>query len=480
MKILGVNYNFQSDKAEKSSLSCKALSNGNVSFQGALSRFAQKSPTISADLLEIKNGLCPRDKGFVGVFPPEFIKAIKRNLGTDCCPQRIKECVEGAKKTLIEAARILEKVEEQTLNNRNKNVRRMNLNNFLKELKENLKWKVLEDDSAEQIELQNKLIKRFTPNKVFIRKTEIEVSKILERGLKENKILPLDAKVIVKRLDEGNTGTAYKMSFIDENQQNIFVDKVIKYYKNIDAIFNSKFNLALIKLNIMKGNIDEISSKITEICNFFPEEKFPKIKNIKKMILEEIELCKTKSSEEYKEIVLQRIQKQRETYKSCNGMHKEAVLASYIRNAIGHRLENSDLVNLYYVDLNNKYSILDFSSLRNLGPITKKNCYEALGFNFTDIIEDIHNFVDGRLIDYGGYEITNKLLAENPVARRFYKKIKHIEGKDFVQKRVDRINELYAKASNNELPQSSDVILGLKEAGKLIPESRQNLLSFNI
>lgn len=480
MKVLGISYNTQTNKVKKTSLYYNATPQNALSFQGALTRFAQKRPTISADLLQLKCEHYTRDKGIVGVFPPEFVNAIKKNLVTDCSPQKIKECIEGAKETFITVSKVLEKVETKILDNQEKNIQKMELNNFLEELKENIRWKVLADDSEEQIKLQNRLIKKFTPSKFFIKRVELEASKIFEMGLKQNKIIPKDARVIIKRLDDGNTGAAYKISFINKNKQKVFTDKVMKYYKNMDTIFNNKFKMAMKKFSVVNENAEVISSKIEEVFDLFPEKKYPKMAGIKKTVVSEIELLKNKTADEYKELLLKKIKEQKEIYKSGNGMHKEAILTNYTRKSIGHKLKNSDLVNLFYIDLNNKYSILDFSSLENLGPITKKNDYELLGFNFTDIIEDVHNFEDGRLIDYGGYKITNTLLAENPVARRTYKKINHIEGKDCIQNRINRINELYKKASKNELPQSFDVILGLKEAGKLIPRDKQKLLLFNI
>lgn len=480
MNILGINYNPKINNTEKNALYYKATSKAFIPFEGALTRFAQKSPTISADLLQLKSEFYTRDKGIAGVFPSEFLKAIKKNLGAECCPQRIKECIEGVRATFAATAKILEKVEDKILQNQEKSISDMNLNNFLKELKENIQWKVLDDDSSDQIKLQNRIIKKHTPKKTFIKKIEIEAGKILEAGLKQNNIIPNDAKVIINRLDDGNTGTAYRIAFINKNHQKIFADKVIKYYKNMDAIFNNRFNAALKRFSIIKKNSDVITSKITKVFNLFSDKKFPKISAIKQNVMSEIEIFKKINFDEYKNLMLKKIQDQKEIYKSENGMHKEAVLANYTRKAIGHKLDSSDLIKLCYVDLNNKYAILDFSSLENLGPITKKNSYEPLGFNFTDIIEDVHNFVEGRLIDYGGYKITNTILAENPVARRIYKKIKHIEGKDATQKRIDRINVLYQQASQNKLSQSSEIILGLKEASKLIPEDKQKLLFFNI
>lgn len=458
-----------------------------IAFEGALTRLAQKRPTVSTDLLQAANKVHTRDNGFVGIFPPEFIQAIKKNLGDDCCPQKIKECIEGTKATFADVTKLFEQIDVKINTNIEKHTQNLNYKAILKKQLQRIKQKVF-INPEKMVKFYQKMETKFLPDKNFITSVENHASNVLEAGLKKNKLVPDNSKIIVKRLKDGCYGTAYKIDFTDEKNCNIFKSKVIKYYKNLGMRDLVNLNFQLKNIEIIKENYDtfvpiikcvfKIASSIQKIFKISSKRNIKSFTEDKITYFSDLSQLKNRTMEQQKNITLERMKSEMEERYRMHGSCRETNIENYIRQASGNDLRKSDLIKYYYTDLNHNYSVLDFSSYKNIGPTSKKVDYDSLGVEPTDIKKTgfFTNLIEGHLIDYGGFEIRNKVLGENPVARRVYKKIKHIEGKNSTQRRIDRINELYEKASKNKLPQSSNVLLGLTEARKLIPENHQNKL----
>lgn len=494
MQVFSINYQEQQNKVGKqSTLKYCVLPLKPIVFEGALTRLAKKTPNVSPDLMRAMNGIYKRDNGFVGVFPPEFINAIKTNLGEFCSPQKIKDCIEGVKKTFAESTKFFDKVENETNKNIENYYQNLNYKTFLKAQIQDVKQKI-STNFEKQAKACKKFNDKFLPDNEFIQKIEKQLSNIIESGFKKNKIIPNDATVIVKKLDSGRYGTAYKISFIDKNNKIILKDKVIKYYKNLETNNLVSVNWGLKRFEIIKGNYNEFTSFSKRILNIlsFAEKTFKILskKNIigfekyKNAYLSELKKYKSRTIDEQKEILIDRVKNNLKNNEKTQGINRETNIGNYIKKAYGNNLQRSDLIEYYYSDLNNNYALLDFSSYNNLGIVTKKVDYDSLGIEPKDIVmvSKFTNFVDNRLVDYGGFEVTNEVLAENSVARRIYKKIKHIGSQDSektIQQRITSFNELWNKAINNKISQSYDVLLGLEEARKLIPKNKQTLLHYN-
>lgn len=476
MKMYSINYKEQQTKY----FDHKSQYSSPIAFEGALTRLAQKRPTVSADLLRAANKVHTRDNGFVGIFPPEFVSAIKKNLGDDCCPQKIKECIEGTKATFADVIKLFEQIEIETNNNAEKNIKELDFDKCLKNIRQNIKVNLI-TDYAKATKIFTKIKNQFLPNKNFIKDIEKQAAKTLEMGLLRNKLISLDVKIKVKRLDNGLSGTAYKISFLDNGNKNVFRDKVIKYYRDPVPQHLIKLNSGLKQFELIKENFDKTLLFAEKIFKSLQNKKDPQIQKGVESYRSVMMFYKTRTIDQQKEIAIIKLKNRLKELDSKCGINKEANNSNYIRKASGHNLQKSNLITHYYSDLNNNYALLDFSDYKILGPVTKEVDYDLLGFIPEDItgIGQLTNFVDSRLVDYGHFSITNKILSENPVARRIYKKIKHVSignSTSIAQQRIDKFNEFYEKAINNKLPQSSDVLLGLKAAKILIPKENHNLL----
>lgn len=453
-----------------------------IAFNGALTRLAQKSPLISPDFLEAANKVYKRDNGIVGFFPNDFVKAIKTNLGKECHTDRIKDSIKGAEKTFAEISEVLRQIDDQKQLNLSEYTKRLDANLYFENLKQRLDLMTC-NDKQKLLELDNKFKTQFLPQEQFIKEIENNASEILTINFKKNNIIPQDAKITVQRLNEGKFGTGYYIKFSDKNGKRLFKDKVIKYYKDEQDQRTSRLDLALKQFEIVKENYNELNLFVKNYFKSIKGQDSLKLKNIKYKLLNELKNYNNLTKEEYKDLLINELKTASEEIAKQHGLLKEANIGNYLNKSIGNDLQKSDLIKYYYTDLNNKYALLEFSSFDNLGPVTKKINYDETGIIPKDLgkLSGVYNLVADRLIDLGGFNITNKIIAENPVARKMYKKIKHLNGKNLelvTNARIKRFNELYAKAIQNRLAQSSDALLGLKETLKLIPKNKHNELLY--
>ncbi len=455
-----------------------------IAFKGALTRIAQKTPNVSSDMMRALKGVHIREKGFVGIFPQEFLQAIRNNLGSSVSRQKIKESVEGTKAAFSKAAKLFEEIEKLTLENIDAQVNKLDLNKSLDILKQRLELSL--SPNLNKIEKWEKKIRKLVlPNKDIIHQVEKNASEILEKELKKNNVLSESARVVVKRLDNGKFGTAYKISFLDEKNQKLFKDKVMKYYKKsdyitkLDVLNKYNTNLNLKDAELIHLNYDKVVSSVGKMFDLFIKKGLKDGPILKHKVLSQIDMVKNMPMDEFVSNLNRRIQGQKISAESKYGINKEANFGNYIRKNIGHNLQHTDLVQYHYTDLNSNYALLDFSNSKTLGSVRSSVDYKSLGIENTDMAL---NFVDNRLIDYGGFITNNPILSNNPVSRRIYKKIKQINYKNSETETMERIakfNELYDKAIKNKLPQSSDVLIGLDEAKLLIPENKRHLLYIN-
>lgn len=476
MQIYSLNLNNKSDNK----IPCKNTTKNSLSFDGALTRLAEKSPNVSPGLMRAMNGIYKRDKGIVGVFPPEFVASIKTNLQNTNSSKSISQCIQETKDVFAEVARLFNQIEKSSIANTERQIQKINFNKYIKLLREKLQI-MFSPNYIKSIRLNSRIKKRTAPDKKIIKDIEKKASLILENGLNHSKVISENTKVIVKRLDDGKIGTAYKISFIDRNHNKLFKDKVIKYYKNLNDLNVINIDLALKEFELVKGNYDKAASAISKMYDILIKRGLEKGINLKEAALSQIAKFRNTNRDEYISILKERFQKQLPKIESVHGVNKEANIGNYVRKNSGHGLQHSDLIEYFYTDLNNNYALLDFSDSKTLGPISKVVDYESLGVRPEDnvMLSKFYNYVDGRMIDYGGFKVSNQTLANNKVARRVYKIIKHINLKDPQQTlnaRILKYNEIYSKAIDNAISQSSDVILGLNEARALIPENKQYLL----
>lgn len=436
------------------------------SFNGALTRYAVRHPLSDSITLQRVSEVFTRDENFIGVFPREFIKAIKKNLFNPS-KNDIAESVSLAKQAFREAGSVFKEHASEIIKRHKDYCANFNLDTYYQFETTRLALRVAEDKSK-ALEIFNKERDSFLPSAEFIQDIETRAAEVLERGLKKANVLPAGSKVEVKRLNEGNFGTAYQVSFLDPNGNKLFKDKVIKYYKTFEDVHQCFYDIDIKKYHIIKEHYPEILKFQTRMFNEHPERNNPVMQEKFAKYAQEIDTIFNMPFDQYEA-------RTKEKFKGIasiienNGIQREALVAGYISHAVGHDLSKSDLIKYHYTDLNSNFALEDYASTESLGAVTKHVDYGSLGISPIDIkgFSAFYNFVAGRLVDYGNFSTDSQNLALNAVARRIYKKIKHISGKTEEEtntNRLKKINELQSMAISNEIGQNSDVFVGIAEA----------------
>ena len=272
------------------------------------------------------------------------------------------------------------------------------------------------------------------------------------------------------------------MSCTDKNNNKVFTDKVIKFYRNKEEKDSINTEIELLNYRMIKSHkiIVGLVSKLLNIAfvktGILDKKIFNKIIGEK---LAQIEACPMAA--DYKNIVTnQEEKKNRNIYKKYHGVYREANIALYIQKNIGHRLKNSDAIDFYFSNPKYQYSVFEFSDKDTLGEVRKHNIISDLGIrtNDTEFNNRKKNYVADRLIDYGDFKPINKTLIDSKVARRYYKKIKNVSGKgdDKYIAQMLLLSHYYSLALNNKIPNSKEVLAGLNEALSLLPEKYRKLV----
>lgn len=194
------------------------------------------------------------------------------------------------------------------------------------------------------------------------------------------------------------------------------------------------------------------------------------------LVRDKIRLVKNSTPIEYRNYISEAIKKKTQNvHKHYHGLYREANIALFIKKAIGHRIKNSDAVEFHFANPQSQYAVFEFADIESLGEVKKHNKLEDLGIETKDnrFNNQDKNLVAGRLIDYGGFKPINKTLTASKLARRYYKKISNANGKGEAKilKQIKLLMNYYKLARSNKLANSDQVLCGLDEAVKLLPES---------
>jgi len=323
--------------------------------------------------------------------------------------------------------------------------------------------------------LQEQMQEKFLPSKKFLTELQTQSAKILETAMKKTGVIPQNASVQVNHLGQGAFGNAYKVSFLDEAGQKLFHDKVLKVYKDPKIAAETASNMSSEILNYYKSMTKE--QYVAKIEAAF--DKIPGIPEDMKSLMkaslgEQYEQMKNMPDEQIKETINMMMG----GGNSYHGAGAEANAATFVKKAIGHRLEKSDLAQPHFFDLDANIALTEMSD-DALATITKKTDFSKLGLTHGDIAMNSNNTVNRKIIDYGGIIVNNDILAKSKVARRIYKKIAALTSKSperTTQMKIDLWNRYYDLANKNKIGQSHDVLDGLKEARNLIDESQWDKL----
>lgn len=444
------------------------------SFTG-LNTVAAKTIRPTPDLLQALIGISTREAGFVGNLPMPFIKTIKTNDKTLTVERinNIKTAFGDAGKKLRSLDIDAQKALKDLVATDDKK-----LMTYMYELID----AQANEDYPRLAKIEQKFREDLRPqNTTKLKNIYNEAGQILDKAFKENGLVPHDAKTNIEMIGEGCVGTAYKISILDKDNNKLFSDKVIKVYKDKEHLKDFFYNKQLIRLLTLKNHGKDILGYIdNKILKLYNNPNTPTLKEgmalttLRNAYDDKLNALKVTSNKMVEIVAAKNAEHSiKELYK-IHGPYVEANQSAYIKKNLGHKLDKSDLIQPYFTNLTDEIALLEYADKSVLGEVTKPTSFKALGVICEDMgTANPDNTVADRLIDYGCFKITNKVIVGNKTARRVFKKVAN--AKD-AQARITLWNNIYQKAKANSLPNSADVMLGLNESVKLIPFEHQHKL----
>ena len=431
----------------------------NISSKG-MTGLLKKHPFLYAE--ETALGL--NNKKLIGTIPQDFLKLLN---GKD-----VKQSFLSIDKGISDSCDSLNAFEKYINSKIRDYLGNLSFLKFLKFTVEQVKY-ITKGNSLYN---KNFILESINLDKEVIKSTEKDLCENIKNGMINAKLIKKDDNVKVKLVDFGGFGTVYRLSCTDSSKKKIFSDKAIKFYRDRNDKDSLNTEIEMLTYNMINNH------KLT--CSLF--SKMLKMLFVKFGILDEkifnalvrdkIRLVKNSTPIEYRSYISEAIKKKTQNvYKHYHGLYREANIALFIKKAIGHRIKNSDAVEFHFANPQSQYAVFEFADIESLGKVRKHNKLEDLGIETKDnrFNNQDKNLVAGRLIDYGDFKPINKTLTASKLARRYYKKISNANGKGEAKilKQIKLLMNYYKLARSNKLANSDQVLCGLDEAVKLLPES---------
>lgn len=139
---------------------------------------------------------------------------------------------------------------------------------------------------------------------------------------------------------------------------------------------------------------------------------------------------------------------------------------------INKHFKHSQYAKFYFSDLKNNYMIIQFINKET----DKPNAIideQQHGFQYNDLGDKAkYNLINDYLIDYGSISIKSTILANNKTAHWVHNKV--VDKKTGIgdQKEWDK---LYKLALQNKVPNCDDILLGLVDAVRFLPEEHREI-----
>lgn len=149
-----------------------------------------------------------------------------------------------------------------------------------------------------------------------------------------------------------------------------------------------------------------------------------------------------------------------------HGPYIETNRATYINKHFLH----SQYAKFYFSDLNNNYMIIQFIDKNTDKPKATINEQDH-GFQYNDLGDkEKYNLINNYLIDYGSISIKSKILANNKTAQWVHNKVVDKKTSTGNHKEWDK---LYKLALQNKVPNCHDILLGLVDTVRYLPEEHR-------
>lgn len=377
------------------------------SFTG-LNSFMQRSVHASPELMQKVMGVFVREKGYVGTLPREMI-SILRQRGV--APTEMGKTINEIKSQLSATGVHLRNLDLEAI----KSLDSFNVGEYFDEI---FRLASLNDGQAME-KLNAKIMSVIQPSKECIEKLAEDASQMLTKSMKDAGILPADGKVQINYLGEGMFGRAYKVSFLDENGQRIFHDKALKVYKDQKMMLESQQKIIKVILDYLQAMPkEEFIQKFAQAIDATPALSATQKNQGKEALTAAYEQISKAKPDELAGMV-------KAFGQHMGGVHgatAEANSAMFIKKAIGHPLEKSNLITPYFFDLQNNIGFMDMAD-EFLPAVTKPTDFSKLGISHGDIDLNPNNTVAGRIIDYGGIQVRDKNKVISKTARRQSKRM---------------------------------------------------------
>lgn len=442
----------------------------NPAFKG-INKIMKKRLYQTPEFLESLTDVYTRENGNVGTLPNDLLKLIglKGNKAED------SRLVKSVQSILNNTNGFLSQLETKKLEVADN----LNIKNFINAFLPKLAK--IEIQPKRIVRILNEMRRRLTPQADYIDSISDAAGKYIETNFKQLGILSEKDKVKVTYLDQGKFKNAFKLEFLNKDNENIIHPKVLLSFKD-KTVANEQFNKIIGILKQYYTNIPEkeyISTIMNVLNNASKKVVPPEQKGLYYDVLRNLfnEIKFGNGEEKFTKILDETILKELK----FNGTAAESNITQYIKHAAGSPLEQSDFVPVYYLNLKHNIALAEFSDDLLPPPRHRVNLYKY-GVFHDDIETNKNNVVADRVIDYGNIKpLPNmKRLRDNPIIRRYYHKISQIKRKDPLQTQRARIqywNNLYSLASENRIPNHNDVLLALQESKSFIePQHWHRLL----
>lgn len=384
--MINLNY-FQSNYAQSSKTAAfKGL-------QGAM----QRDIYGFSETLQALTNVYKNNGGIVGTLPNEMIKALKSN-GVQ--PSEMSGKIKILTKSIADAAQILKEAEIVALQYAD-----------LFDAEEYQKKYEELSATGDMAGLQS-----YTRGLYGIRSLSDEqiipiqnrAQSVIEKAFKETALLSQGDKVKIDFLADGTYSNAFKLSFVNKNDEKVFHDKVLKIYKdkNIEEVAIRK--------------IVEKSYAYLQTISFdeFLEKSRKSMENSFKQTVQEYDMSESAFEEAWEDALpflkvtyenlknttvdkhLNNLKAQLKNNKNFHGIAPEANRAMFLKK-IGENLQYTNYVDQHFYDLKNSYALTEMSD-DELPAIKRYVNLEKHGLLHQDGELNPANTVNGRIVDVGG------------------------------------------------------------------------------
>ena len=393
------------------------------SFNG-LTRAMSKSLYVNKAHIDNLVYAYPKAQGFVGSIPKDFIKVLKSNS------DNVGASVSEIKSVFADTSKFLQKLAyEKQYASRKEYLKNNCMDSFLVNFAQRYDGNVL------ALCKDAYLFGRLRPEQI---NGELSgVNSNLTKVFRENKLIPNDGVASLSYLDSGSYGDVFKLSLLDKDKNKLFHDKVLKVYKSKDDTSNM-LSFAIEALHEYVDGFSEVDfiNKMNDLSkdfnNSFDDKFFSDYYKYAKN-------CTKKDFGFMRDLGF--------TY-DFHGVAPEGNAAMYLKKSVGHRLDNTDLIEPYCFDIKNNYAILEMSDTDL--KTNKKVNFKELGVTCFD--SHTFNYTNDKLIDYGGFNVINSRIVNDKVARRTAKKQAHTPQK----KQFDFQKEITSQKNYDESLHFSD------------------------